>query len=330
MSSLPRVTESVQTLRQLRLNTTDPVSRTRLDLLLLIRGRRARSIPQLAAQTGMDGTEVSTLLGLYQAGGVDQLLRAGSLPSAGAPGGPGPMSVPTQVPRFKCTHYVGNYLELADVAVASIYELLKSQRTFTLRSGATVGDAFNLSTYTIAKSWADGTNTDSLSKIDDNNVGTFMVFWQTLYRFLQTKTGDLDTTRAGLMWVHTALSNAVNQPSTYYPVLTQWQTNLLVDWYSLSQSLPGFADQFTIDDLLKLLSAIKSLGDLLDQIFAYSFADLENIEQELPNLPLVDETYLRLSGVIEIHLPEDSDDFLTWSFGDTLWPRRFFPSRSTK
>ena len=235
------------------------------------------------------------------------------------PVGAGPITPPPQVPRFKCTHYVGNFLELAGVVVAVVYDLLKTQRTFTLRSGVSVGATFNLSPSSIAQSLASkDVDVGVMGNVGVNN-SAYPVFWQTLYEYLMTRTGDLHLTQAGLEWIQTALNTAVTTDPK--DVFTQLPAVLLVNWFSLYDKIPGWGEAITYDDLFEIIHAITTFSDLLDEILAYSFADLQDVEQKIVldrHIDLGHEVDLQLSGVIEIHLPQDPGSFLTWTFRDSL------------
>ncbi|HET6343916.1 MAG TPA: hypothetical protein VFH51_03240, partial [Myxococcota bacterium] len=240
-------------------------------------------------------------------------------PAEGPAGGRGDRDVSPQAPRFKCTHYVGNYLDLAGILVRLVYQILAERRVFTLRSSDTVGSAFGINTLDVVTTLATEPLVAKDFTVPEEDVPRLTPFWRSVYDLARLRTGDHIAAALACRWIHTAMNEAISQPLPWYrSLLEQVQTNILLGWDEL-QNVPAFAGSFTYETLLALLSVIHDLETLIDKLLAFSFEDLYVPKAEILDFPLVDETFLRLDGVYRVTIPEKPEDLLRSGGGDDLW-----------
>jgi hypothetical protein len=219
--------------------------------------------------------------------------------------GAGPTGdLPPQVALFKAAHYVENYLELAEIVVEVLYDLLADRRKFTFTSGDLVRSAFDISERDILERWADvaPTTFDVMTPENAHTIGDTPKIWPALFDFLYFSTGDLGLTRLFLRWIHTAMTNALAEAD--FPILYQFQLNLLDQWFSLPHEA---GTGITFDQLLQLLQAVAAFRAIVDQTLNFSFEDLK-FTQEISGV-----VSLEVDGVVDVTLPEDAADFLSWS-----------------
>jgi hypothetical protein len=215
---------------------------------------------------------------------------------------------------------VGNHLDLAGILVRLVYQILAERRVFTIRSSDTVRSAFGISSLDVV-------NTLLADPVLENAVGTFgevgaqqlSLFWRTVYDLVLLRTGGHDFAVMACLEVYGALKDAADNPPANGTVLTQFRVNLFVRWDELRQRHPAFAAAFTQDTLFALLNVLQDMESLIEKLLSFSFKDLDVPEAEIPGLPLVDETFLRLRGVYRVTIPQRPEDFLGWGGGDDLW-----------
>ncbi len=222
-----------------------------------------------------------------------------------------PLDIPPQVARLKVTHYIGNYLEIAEIVVAVIYDLLQDRRTFTLTSNTRVRGAFDISEADILARWSDVEDTTlDLMTPDNAHVIMEQPFWSVLFDFIYASTHDLIATRLALRFIHAAMVAALADAK--FPVLFQFQLNVLDQWFQVHDTPTGEA--FTFDMLLKLLQAIAAMREIITKILDFSFEDLSFKQKIKIGQEIEYEVTLEVEGVVRITLPEDGEDLLTWSF----------------
>ncbi len=218
-------------------------------------------------------------------------------------------NIPPQVALFKAAHYVVNYLELAEIVVEVVYDLLADRRKFTFTSGDLVRSAFDISEQDILERWAD-VEPSTLSLMTPENahtLGNTPKIWPALFDFLYFSIGDVGMTTLFLRWIHTAMTSALEDAD--FPVLYQFQLNLLDQWFLLPHEV---GTGITFEQLLQLLQAVAAFRAIVDEVLNFSFEGLKFTQQ------VSGAVSIKIDGVVDITLPEDAADFLSWSLnGET-------------
>lgn len=218
-------------------------------------------------------------------------------------------NIPPQIALFKAAHYVVNYLELAEIVVEVVYDLLADRRKFTFTSGDLVRSAFDISEQDILERWAD-VEPSTLSLMTPENahtIGNTPKIWPALFDFLYFSIGDVGMTTLFLRWIHTAMTSALEDAN--FPVLYQFQLNLLEQWFVLPHEE---GTGITFEQLLQLLQAVAAFRAIVDEVLNFSFEDLKFTQQ------VSGAVSIKIDGVVDITLPEDAADFLSWSLnGET-------------
>jgi len=214
--------------------------------------------------------------------------------------------LPPQVPLFKSTQYFANVLELADLIAALIYEQLPS-KSFTLRSGDTIGTVTGFSELSIATFW-DHQYQDLLTNPD----AKLSLFWQTIYDYVNGSVHDSNTTAQALLLIHLYLDKVVQDANgdTKYPVIYQLQLAITAGY--LPKGSPLRSD-LTFDQLISLLNFLHSFSQTLDTVLDFKIPKLSY------EVPLDDKPTgwkLDVEAAIELQLPATSDKFLTWLIQD--------------
>jgi len=221
-----------------------------------------------------------------------------------------PIDTSPQVARVKVAHYVGNYLALAEIVVAVVYDLLQERRAFTIDSGDRVRDAFDIAEADILTRWAaiDPAFIDDMTEANAHDPQLSQPLWGTLFDFMVAETGDPALARSMLHWVRNAMSDALDHAE--FPILFQFQLNILDQWLTMHEL--GVAP-LAFDQLLVMLGAIAAIRETITAALDFSFEDLRFTQ------PIAGGVSLRVDGVIRLAIPDDPADFLTWDLdGDTF------------
>lgn len=212
-----------------------------------------------------------------------------------------PLEGPPQVPLFKGTQYVGNLLALADTVTELIYELLPST-SFTLRSGRSVGETFDLSELSMATKWKDEYIVSNPHESPDPSL-----FWTTLYDFVRVRAGD--DTLAVLLLINQQLTSAVDEAdgNANYPVLFRFHLKVvdaLLD-----------REELSFPDVLQVSTFLYRFRTAFAAVVDYAVPEL-TFTEPLPGQG-ADGWSLDVDAVVQVHLPARAADFLTWTLTGT-------------
>ena len=164
-------------------------------------------------------------------------------------------------------------------------------------------ETFGLSELSLAMLWA--------GQYPPGQGDDLYLFWQTMYDFIREAGATDIEADAVLIVIDEDLQSSINEANgiASFPLLYTFQVKLLTRWAPHDSV---WRDCLTFDQIIQISSFLLHMRLVMDQVRSYSFPELKFTQPLDPDAP---ESYaLDVDAVVQVSLPPDPADFLTWEF----------------